>query len=146
MHEFQKSSNFLLQQQLLKQHSLWIAVLTNLKICVLWTINRECAHVFLPLGMLYDGDNTTWCLYLSRCFLLHSRSSWDHGHLHFLWVHCQLNNTAGQLASSLIFTPTAVSTTNLTVSCENPYNPTISGTAILAITHAGIIVIVYYLH
>ena len=55
-----------------------------------------------------------------------------------------LNNTAGHLASSLIFTPTAVSTTSLTVSCENPYNPTTSGIAILAITYAGMTV--YYLY
>ena len=50
-----KYSYFLHQQQLLKQHSLWIAVVTSLRICVPGTMNRECARVFLPLEILYDG-------------------------------------------------------------------------------------------
>ena len=46
------------------------------------------------------------------------------------------NNNAGQLTSNLIFTPTAVSTTGITVSCENPTVP-VSITANLTVTYAG---------
>ena len=47
------------------------------------------------------------------------------------------NNTAGQLTSNLIFTPNAVSTTGITVTCGNPTVP-VSTTMGLAVTYAGI--------
>ena len=49
------------------------------------------------------------------------------------------NNTEGQLTSILIFTPSVMSTTGLTVTCENPNTGEGRGKT-LTVTYSGIII------
>ena len=90
------------------------------------------------------GDRLKWLTTQPGVFtdLIVSFSSDDPvGHsaaVHTMGITAVLtNNTEGQLTSTLIFTPSAVSTTGLKVFCENPNTHDGLGNT-LTVTYAGI--------